>query len=90
MHLRNEDAPYTSAAEAMRCWPETATAVAAHQTEDGTYEIAAPFGMDDLFTLMLRSTPRFSGNKHGVYLDRVRSKRWLETWPRLRMADDYG
>lgn len=89
MHLRNGDAPYFSAVEAMRCWPETATAVAARQTKGGTYEIAAPFGIDDLFTLTLRPTPRFRGEKHGVYLDRVRQKGWLEKWPLLRMKDDH-
>jgi hypothetical protein len=74
MHFRNGDAPYVSAVDAMRGWPETATAVAARQTEGGAYEIAAPFGLDDLFTLTLRPAPRFRSEKHGVYLDRVRMK----------------
>ena len=88
MHLRNGDAPYASAVEAMRYWPETATAVAARQTKQGTYEIAAPFGTDDLFALILRPTPRFWGEKQQVYLDRVSTKGWLETWPLLRTT--YG
>jgi uncharacterized protein len=87
MHLRNCDAPYRSAVEAMRSWPETATAVAARHAEDGACEIAAPFGLDDLFNLILRSTPRFAHEKHQVYLDRVRSKGWLTAWPLLRMAE---
>ena len=86
MHLRNGDAPYISAVDAMRGWPETATAVAARQAADGSYEIAAPFGLDDLFTLTLRPTPIFRGEKHKVYLNRVQAKGWLKTWPRLRMA----
>ena len=35
MHSRNGDARYISAVEAMRYWPETATAVAARQTVGG-------------------------------------------------------
>jgi len=87
MHRRNGDAPYGSAVEAMRAWPETATAVAARYTEDGACEIAAPFGLEDLFNLVLRSTPRFAHAKHQIYLDRVRSKGWLTAWPLLRMAE---
>jgi hypothetical protein len=87
MHFRNGDAPYVSTVDAMHGWPETATAVAARQTDGGAYEIAAPFGLDDLFTLTLRPTPRFRGEKHGVYLDRVRKKGWLKMWPRLRMTE---
>jgi uncharacterized protein len=87
MHLRNGDAPYASAVEAIGHWPETATAVAARQTAEGAYEIAAPFGLGDLFDLVLRPTPRFAaGDKRAVYLDSIQSKRWLAIWPRLRIA----
>jgi len=87
MHGRNGDAPYASAVAAMRCWPETATAVAVRQNERGACEIAAPFGLDDLFGLVLRPTPRFAGDKHPVYLERVAAKSWLQRWPRLRLAN---
>jgi uncharacterized protein len=86
MHLRNGDPPYASAVEAIGHWPETATAVAARHTAGGCCEIAAPFGLGDLFDLLLRPTPRFAGENRGVYLDRIASKRWLATWPRLRIA----
>ena len=84
MHLRNSDAPYSSAVEAMRHWPETATAVAARRTDRDYCEIAAPFGLDDLFGLILRPTPRFVGEKYGKFLERVRAKGWLAAWPLLR------
>ncbi len=86
MHLRNDDAPYASTADAMRYWPETATAIAARLTRRGECEIAAPFGLDDLFGLVLRPTPRFAGGKHQTYVDRVRTKGWLTAWPLLRSA----
>jgi hypothetical protein len=83
MHGRNADQPYRSAAHAMAYWPETATAVGARLADDGAIEIAAPFGLEDLFGLVVRPTPRFQTIKHDVYLDRVRAKQWQATWPRL-------
>jgi hypothetical protein len=85
MHIRNQDAAYVSVIDAMRYWPETATAVAARSTGGDGFEFAAPFGFDDLFALVLRPAPRFAGEKHHVYVDRVRTKGWLKTWPLLRM-----
>jgi hypothetical protein len=85
MHARNGDPPYVSTVEAMRRWPETATAVAARRTGPNHCEIIAPFGLDDLFDLVLRPTPTFIGAKHQAYRDRIESKGWLKTWPRLGM-----
>ena len=87
MHLRNGDAPYASAVDAMRHWPETATAVAARADGAGGLEIAAPYGLADLFDLVVRPTPPFMGEKRPVFRDRVRTKEWLRIWPRLRLAD---
>jgi hypothetical protein len=87
MHVRNDDPPYTSAVDAMRFWPETATAVAVRHTGQGPVEVAAPFGLDDLFDLIVRPTPRFTAAKREIYLDRVRTKQWLRIWPRLTLTD---
>jgi hypothetical protein len=83
MHERNADRPYRSATDAMRYWPETATAVGVRLGPQGVIEVAAPFGLDDLFELIVRPTERFVSEKHPVYLDRIRSKNWQATWPRL-------
>jgi hypothetical protein len=85
MHVRNDDAPYSSVVEAIGYWPETATAVAVRQMTQGSFEIAAPYGLGDLFNLVLRPTPPFAIEKQHVYLDRVQAKGWLATWPLLRM-----
>lgn len=85
MHMRNGDRPYTSAVEAMRHWPETATAVAVRATQENALKIAAPFGLDDLFALILRPTPSFIGEKQYQFLDRIQTKGWLRKWPRLRV-----
>jgi hypothetical protein len=82
MHERNGDRPYGSTADAMAHWPETATAVAV-RLQDGAIEIAAPFGLEDLFALVLRPTPPFRGDKLPVFHGRIATKRWLERWPKL-------
>lgn len=87
MHLRNGDAPYASAVDAMCFWPETATAVAARRIGADTCEIAAPEGLDDLFTLILRPTALFQTKRRAIYEDRINTKGWLENWPLLRRAD---
>ena len=87
MHERNGDAHYASTDAAMRCWPETATAVAVRHNERGECKIVAPFGLDDLFALVLRPTPRFAQEKHAIFLRRVAAKSWLQHWPRLRLVD---
>lgn len=84
MHLRNGDAPYTSVADAMRHWPETATAVAARFLIS-SIEVSAPHGLDDLFALRLRPTPRFLTEKLPVFVHRVSSKRWIDRYPRLSL-----
>jgi uncharacterized protein len=84
MHLRNGDAPYASTTDAMRFWPDTATAVAVRRIGQDGCEIAAPYGLEDLFHLVIRPTPRFAGTKRPVYEQRIRTKGWLAQWPLLR------
>ena len=90
MHRRNNDAPYASATDAMRFWPETATAIAARLEADDGISIAAPFGLEDLFAWALRPTPAFSGAKRAIMEQRVLDKRWRERWPMLRLASGEG
>ncbi|HXP96254.1 MAG TPA: nucleotidyltransferase family protein [Telmatospirillum sp.] len=88
MHQRNGDQPYLSVADAVSRWPETATAVAARLTQAGL-EIVAPFGLDDLFALVLRPTPSFETGKRIVFQTRVREKRWLERWQLLFLSKEF-
>jgi hypothetical protein len=92
MHIRNGDKPYDSAVDAMRFWPETATAVAVRKIDIFEFEFAAPFGFHDLFALRVRPTPSFRDEKQSIYLKRVQCKRWADIWPRLRIeaeSDDF-
>ncbi|WP_182375325.1 nucleotidyltransferase family protein [Pseudomonas putida] len=87
MHVQNGDDPYQSATDAMRYWPETATAVAVRMLENGTCEIAAPLGLDDLFDLVIRPAGRFATEKNAIYQKRVKSKSWLDVWPMLTLLE---
>lgn len=90
MHIRNDDPPYASTADAIRHWPETATAVGVRHTNDGRVELCAPFGLHDLFALLLRPTPRFAGAGRSVCETRAQAKGWLSRWPLLRWAPDHN
>jgi uncharacterized protein len=82
MHFQNGDPPYADLAEAVRHWPETCTAIAA-RTLDARIELLAPFGVDDLISLVVQPTPAFA-NKIEVYRARVARKAWQVRWPKLR------
>lgn len=86
MHLRNGDDPYTSATDAMRHWPETATAIAARRISAESCEIAAPLGIEDLLNGRLCPGPRYKSDRRAIFENRVREKRWLERWPTLRLV----
>jgi hypothetical protein len=86
MHTGNGDAPYRDVGDAVRFWPETATAVAVRLRADGGLEVVAPYGLDDLFAGLIRPTPRFCGEKRAIVATRMSGKRWLERWPLLRVV----
>ena len=84
MHAQNNDPPYLSTEDAMRHWPDTATAIAARH-DNGQIEMIAPFGVDDLLRLVVRPTPAFSA-KPAQYCKRLSTKNWAERWPQLKFA----
>lgn len=85
MHLGNGDAAYLSTEDAMRFWPETATAVAVHRTSTDTCELVAPLGLDDLLGLKLRPAGDFAHRKRAIFEERVHEKRWLHEFSRLEL-----
>ncbi len=82
MHLRNGDQPYADCADAMRHFPETATAIAA-RLANGRIEVSAPFGIVDLLEFVVRPTPAFA-TRPQVAFERASSRGWFQTWQRLR------
>lgn len=86
MHLRNDDAPYADGADAMRHWPETATAIGVRLTPANRIEVNAPFGLGDLFDLRLAPGPAFLGARRTIFEARVRTKQWLARYPLLQLG----
>ena len=81
MHLRNQDRPYDDVADAMRFWPETATAIAAKRRGNDC-DLIAPFGFDDLQNMILRPTSK-AQHKIAAFQERVEKKGWVGRWPRV-------
>jgi uncharacterized protein len=82
MHLKNGDEPYESSFDALRHWPETATALAVSLRDSDQVIVAAPHGVDDVFDLVIRPT---TPDKADIARERAEKKRWLTKWPKLRL-----
>ncbi|ANS74461.1 hypothetical protein AWM70_07585 [Paenibacillus yonginensis] len=86
MHLRNGEPPYSSTWEAMRRWPETATAVGARMDEEDQLQWICPYGLKDLLELIVRRSPLYLDRDD--YLQRIRKKDWKKAWPLLNVIED--
>jgi uncharacterized protein len=86
VHLWYDDdvEPLRSTAEAIATWPETATAVALRLDAGDRLTIVAPFGLDDLFAMVVRYNPARASP--AAFNRRVASKRFTERWPRARVV----
>ncbi|QQS23366.1 nucleotidyltransferase family protein [bacterium] len=85
MHTENGDEQYTSTEDAISYWPETATAVAVRLGQSHELEIIAPYGLDDLLSMIIRMSPKFKDpNK---FKQRLSSKRWQERWPQVTIIN---
>lgn len=82
MHLRNGDLPYQDCEDAMRYWPETATAIAV-RLKNSELEFLAPYGLADLMELKLRPCPLIRKEKQEMFQQRTIEKQWRVFWPRL-------
>lgn len=81
MHRRNGDAPYHSTADAMSYWVEVETSVGAALSDSSEVLLVSPFGFDALFNGTV--TLNTKKPKPRAFEDRVVTKQWLETWPKL-------
>ncbi|ETN93953.1 nucleotidyltransferase family protein [Zhouia amylolytica] len=87
MHLRNEHLPYINCHHAISFWPETATAVAVKLNSNDQIEYIAPYGLHDLFNLIVKPTPNFDLE---VYNARIEKKQWKKTWGKLDIRTDWS
>jgi hypothetical protein len=76
--------PFTSVAEAVATWPETATAVAVRLDDRGELDVCAPLGLDDLLGGVWRRNPRRAGLAQSR--ERLARHRPGERWPRVTVV----
>jgi hypothetical protein len=71
--------PYSSLEEAINSWPTTATAIGMRKHANGEWRVYAPFGLNDLFSLIVRA------NKAQITKEIYEKKvsRWKSNWPTL-------
>ena len=82
-HRWNDLPPYKSIEDALSQWLETVTAIGV-RLEGGDLKLIAPYGIDDLVNLVVRSSPKFTDIDK--VKERLKQKRWLEKWPKLKLA----
>lgn len=85
MHYVNGFPPFTSTADGIAHWVETATCTAVKLT-GGTLQYLFCYGTDDLYGLVARPTPYFRNRKLiDIFHTRIAEKKWRERWPGLRV-----
>lgn len=71
--------PLESLEAAVASWPEYATAVGLTLLSDDSIKVIAPYGLDDLFSMVVRRNPvRVS---IAAYRERVATKQYRNRWP---------
>jgi hypothetical protein len=71
--------PYSSTEDGISTWPTTATAIGVRRNPDGSLTVYTPFGLEDLYGLIVRPNKRQITKE--IYLTKV--ERWKKCWPRL-------
>jgi len=84
MHIWNNEEEYESINDAISKWPETCTAIAVRMKDDDSLEYILPFGLSDLYRLIVVPTPHFM-TKINKYKERIAQKNWIKTWNKLKI-----
>lgn len=87
MHIKSNMPPYSSSADAISKFPETATALGVTLDERDNVLLIAPYGTSDVVNLEVKPTPFFTENKERIriYEERVTKKNWKSTWSNLKV-----
>ncbi len=80
-----EMAPLTSTEDGLGTWPEICSAVGVRLAADDQLEVLAPFGLGDLFEMVVRHNTRLVPSE--IYRRRIETKGWRERWPQLTVVD---
>ncbi|MGD6793663.1 nucleotidyltransferase family protein [Metabacillus indicus] len=85
VHLWYEDKfgfsikPYHSLESAIDSWPTTATALGLRLEPGGSYKIYAPYGLDDLFSMVVRPNKLMITRE----IFEKKANKWRKKWPKL-------
>lgn len=87
MHYVNDLEPFTSTADGISHWVETATCIAV-RLKNGKLEYLYCYGKDDLLGLIARPTPYFLEQPMlSRFYERINEKQWLKKWPNLKVVE---
>lgn len=85
MHYVNDFEPYTSTADGIFHWVETATCVAV-KLQDDKLQFLFCHGLDDLLGFIARPSPCMQGPELlKLFHGRVEQKQWQKRWPHLQV-----
>jgi uncharacterized protein len=73
--------PVTSIEDAIDRWPTTSTSIGLRIDRNKNIEIIAPFGLDDLFSGIVRANKRQITSE--IYNRKV--QKWIKKWPNLKI-----
>ncbi|NLW46251.1 MAG: nucleotidyltransferase family protein [Firmicutes bacterium] len=80
-HFGYEIKPYLSVEEAINTWPTTATSIGIRLNQDNSWQIYAPFGLNDLLSKIIRAN-RVQITKE-IYEKKI--ERWIKYWSDLKI-----
>jgi uncharacterized protein len=83
-HFGHPVPPLVSLEDAVASWPEYATSVGLTLLPDNTIKVIAPYGLDDLFAVVVRRNPARVSVE--TYHERVAQKRYALRWPMVKIV----
>lgn len=86
MHHFHGYPPFSSLADGLAHWAETATSVGVRLDDSDVMHFVAPFGFDDLANHILRITPNMKDMDPEGFDARLLAKGWQVRWPRLKVV----
>lgn len=81
-HFGYKIEPYQSVEHAINSWPTTATGVGVRYDEAGRFCVYAPYGLDDLFGMIVRANKVQITEE--IYQRKV--ERWTRIWHKLKVV----
>ena len=85
MHTVNGEPKRNSLEEAIKNWPEKATATAIRfDDRDGSIMLIAPYGLEDILNLIVQPTPYHDKNP-AAFNRRLTEKNWKKNWPEIEV-----